>query len=53
MSEFMKTVLRTLHQNSHIHLDLTNPKGLKITPNDENNQKKHTERDREIERKGT
>ena len=43
MSEFMKTVLKTLHQNSHIHFDFTNPKGLKITPNDENKQKE-TER---------
>jgi hypothetical protein len=49
MSEFMKTVLKTLHQNSHIHFDFTNPKGLEITPNDENKQ---TKTDREIERKG-
>jgi hypothetical protein len=52
MSGFMKTVLKTLHQNIHIHFDFTNPKGLKITPNDENKQNKKTERDREIERKG-
>jgi hypothetical protein len=34
MSEFMKTMLKTLHQNSHIHFDFSNPKGLEIAPND-------------------
>jgi len=50
MSEFMKTVLKTLHQNSHIHFNFTNPKGLEITPNDENKKKKQNkkrQRDRE------
>jgi hypothetical protein len=50
MSGFMKTVLKTLHQKSHIHFDFTNPKDLEITPNDENKQKqtnKKRQRDRE------
>jgi hypothetical protein len=57
MSEFMKTVLKPLHQNSHIHFDFTNPKGLKITPNDENrptktNKKRQRDREkREIKEK--
>jgi len=31
MTEFMKTVLKTLQQTNHMQFDLTTPKGLKIT----------------------
>jgi len=32
MTEFMKTVLNTLHQNSHMHFDFTTLKSVKFTP---------------------